>query len=401
MDSQVCNLNMRSVTFELLYRVEKMHGKLKYLLTGLIVVIAVAVVVWKYWDYVTNPWTRDGQVRGQVIQITPRVSGPLIKLPVVDNQFVKAGDLLFEIDRRTFEADLDQARAELDNTRDEIQALAKQVEAAQAEVEAAEATIKQSEAAIKGYAGRVVESNKEYKRQKTLDKQGATSKRAVETARANWVAAVNQKANAEAQLLQMQASLSEANANLAKAQADLGAPGDQNAQVRLAKAEVQTAELNLEFTQQKAPVDGYVTNLNLRLGSQAVANQPIMALVDVNSYWVTGFFRENYIEDIRKGDRAIVTLMSYPDKPLEGRVDSLGWGIAQQDGSTGFDLLPNISPTFEWIRLAQRVPVRIHLDKVPEEVKLRVGTTASVLVMTGTSNSKIEKTAVAAPKALQ
>ena len=165
--------------------------------------------------------------------------------------------------------------------------------------------------------------------------------------------------------MQMQASLSEANANLAKAKADLGAPGEQNAQVRLGKAKVRSAELNLEFTRQKAPVDGYVTNLNLRLGSQAVANQPIMALVDVNSYWVTGFFRENYIEDIRKGDRAIVTLMSYPDKPLEGRVDSLGWGIAQDDGSTGYELLPNISPTFEWIRLAQRVPVRIHLDSIP------------------------------------
>jgi multidrug resistance efflux pump len=123
--------------------------------------------------------------------------------------------------------------------------------------------------------------------------------------------------------------------------------------------------------------------------------------VDVNSYWVTGFFRENYIEDIRQGDRAIITLMSYPDKPLEGRVDSLGWGIAQNDGSTGFDLLPTISPTFEWIRLAQRVPVRIHLDKIPKDVKLRVGTTASVLVMTGTGGSKSEKAAVAAPKALQ
>jgi multidrug resistance efflux pump len=126
-----------------------------------------------------------------------------------------------------------------------------------------------------------------------------------------------------------------------------------------------------------------------------------MALVDVNSYWITGFFRENYIEDIRQGDRAIITLMTYPDKPLEGRVDSLGWGIAQDDGSTGFDLLPNISPTFEWIRLAQRVPVRIQLDEVSGEIKLRVGTTASVLVMTGTSGSKDEKKAVAAPKALQ
>jgi len=380
-----------------------MHGKMKYLLTGIIVLIAVSVAAIKYWDYATNPWTRDGQVRAQVIQITPRVSGPLVKLPVKDNQFVKAGDLLFQIDRRTFEADLDQARAKLDNTRDQIEALAKQVEAAHADVEAADATIKQSEAAIKGYTGRVEETRKEYNRQKTLDKQGATSKRAVETARANWVAAVNQKANAEAQLLQMQASLSEANANLAKAKADLGAPGDQNAQVRLAKADVRTAELNLEFTQQKAPVDGYVTNLNLRPGSQAVANQPIMALVDVNSYWVSGFFRENYIEDIRKGDRAIVTLMSYPDKPLEGQVDSLGWGIAQQDGSTGFDLLPNISPTFEWIRLAQRVPVRVHIDltKLPESVELRVGTTASVLVMAGSSDGTSNRSAVAAPKALQ
>jgi len=378
-----------------------MKTYLKYVLTGAVVLIAAALLLYKYWDYVVNPWTRNGQVRAQVIQITPRVSGPLVKLPVTDNQFVKAGDLLFEIDPRTFEADLEQTRAELDNTRDEIEALEKQVEAAQAEIAAAEATVKQAEAAIKGYAGRVEETLKEYNRQQTLDKQGATSKRMVEEAKADWVAAVNRKANADARMLQMQASLSQATAKLAKAKADLGAPGDQNAKLRLAKAKVQTAELNLEFTHQKAPVDGYVTNLNLRLGSQAVANQPAMALVDVYSFWVTGFFRENYIDGIRSGDRAIVTLMSYPDIPLEGRVGSLGWGIAQQDGSTGFDLLPNISPTFEWIRLAQRVPVRIHLDRVPEDVKLRVGTTASVLVMTGTSGQKSEKPAVAAPKALQ
>jgi len=380
-----------------------MKAKLKFLITGMIVLIAAIVVALKYWDYIANPWTRDGQVRAQVIQITPRVSGPIIKLPIKDNQFVKAGDLLFEIDPRTFEADLEHARADLDNTRDEIEALAKQVEAAQADVEAAEATIKQSQAAIKGYSGRVVETKKEYDRQKKLDKQGATSKRMVEQARANWVSYVNQKANAEAELLQMQASLSEAKANLAKAKADLGAPGEKNAKVRLAKAEVRSAELNLEFTQKKAPVDGYVTNLNLRLGSQAVENQPILALVDVNSYWVVGFFKENYIEGIRDGDRAILTLMSYRDKPLEGRVDSLGWGISQDDGSTGFNMLPTISATFEWIRLAQRIPVRIHidLDKLPAGVKLRVGTTTSVLVMTGTSGSESKRAAVAAPRALQ
>jgi len=378
-----------------------MKTYLKYVFTGVVVLIAAALMLYKYWDYVVNPWTRNGQVEAQVIQITPRVSAPIVELPIKDNQFVKAGDLLFKIDPRTFDAALRQAQAELDNTRDNIEALAKVVEAAQAEVEAARASIKQSEAAVNAYTGRVEETLKEYKRQQTLDKQGATSKRAVEESKANYISYVSQKANAEAQLLQMQARLSEAEAKLAKARADLGAPGEQNAKLRSAKAAVRQAELNLEFTEVKAPVDGYVTNLNLRLGSQAVANQPALALVDVNSFWVVGFFRENYIEDIRSGNRAIVTLMSYPDKPLEGRVDSLGWGIAQRDGSTGFDLLPNISPTFEWIRLAQRVPVRIHLDQVPDEVKLRVGITASVLVMTGTSHSKRDGKAVAAPKALQ
>jgi multidrug resistance efflux pump len=373
----------------------------KYLLTGALVFIAAALILYKYWDYVVHPWTRDGQVRAQVVQITPRVSAPIIHLPIVDNQFVKAGDLLFEIDPRTFEATLEQKRARLDSTRDEIEALTRQVEAAQADVDAATANIKRAEAAIRAYTGRVEQAEAEYRRQQILDNERATSKKRVEAARGDYIAVVNEKANAEAQLLQMQAQLSQAEANLAKARADLGAPGDQNAKLRQAKAEVREVELNLEFTRVRAPVDGYVTHLNLRLGSQAVANQPALALVDVNSFWIMGFFRENHIEDLREGDRAIVTLMSYPDKPLEGHVDSLGWGIAQQDGSTGSDLLPNISPTFEWIRLAQRVPVRIHIDLLPEGVELRVGTTASVLVMTGTSDRKSEKQAVAAPKALQ
>ena len=378
-----------------------MQGKLRYLMTGIIFLIAAGVVVWKYRDYVSNPWTRNGQVRAQVVQITPRVSAPIVNLPIADNQFVKAGDPLFEIDPRTFEATLEQKRAQLEDTRYEIEALEKQVEVAQAEVEVATANITRAEAAIRAYAGRVEQADAEYKRQQILDKQRATSKKRVQAARGDYIAIVNEKANAEAQLLQMKAQLGEAEANLAKARANLGAPGERNAKLRLAQAEVRAAELDLEFTRVKAPVDGYVTNLTLRLGSQAVANQPALALVDVNSFWIHGFFKENFINDIRRGDRAIVTLMTYPDTPLEGHVDSLGWGIAQQDGSTGSDLLPNISPTFEWIRLAQRVPVRIHLDQVPEYIKLRVGTTASVLVMTGTRDESSKKKAVATPKALQ
>ena len=185
------------------------------------------------------------------------------------------------------------------------------------------------------------------------------------------------------------------------AEANRGAAGEENPQVRAALADLEQAELDLEFATVRAPVDGYVTNLNLRHGSQMVANQPGLALVDVNSYWITGYFRENYIADIRTGDRAVVTLMTYPDEPLTGRVESIGWGIAQEDGSTGSQLLPNVAPTFEWIRLAQRVPVLVQLDEVPEDVALRVGTTCSVLVETGTAEEQAQESPTAAPRALQ
>ena len=373
----------------------------KYLLTGAVVLIAVIAVLLKYWDYVVNPWTRDGQVRADVVQITPRVSGPIVKLAVEDNQLVKTNDLLFEIDPRTFEANLAQARAQLDNARDNYLALEKQVEAELAQVNVSRAEALQAESNIKELDSTIVKNEAEYTRQQDMLKKDATSKKSMERARANYQIALEKRKASLAGLTQAKASLAQSEAALAKARANLGAPGDDNASIREAQATLRQAELDFEFTRIKAPVDGYVTNLNLRIGSQAVTNQPALALVDINSYWVHGFFKENSIEDIRKGNKAIVTLMTYPDTPLEGYVDSLGWGIAQQDGSTGDDLLPNVSATFEWIRLAQRVPVRIHLVDVPDNVALRVGTTASVLVMTGDSDNASEQHAPALPRALQ
>ena len=302
---------------------------LKTLISGLIVLVAIGIVLYKYWYYLTNPWTRDGQVHAQVIQINPRVSGPIVNLPIKDNQLVKAGELLFAIDPRTFQAAVDQAQADLQ----------------QAQVKAKDA-------------------KEEADRARNIRKRdrGAMSQQQLERKE-------NDQSAADAAVLG-------------------------------ANAQLQQAQLNLEFTDVKAPVDGYVTNLNLRLGSQAVANQPALALIDINSYWIHGYFREDRIEGVKAGDRAVVTLMSYPDRPLEGQVDSLGWGIAQDDGSTGYNLLPNINATFEWIRLAQRVPVRVHLVEPPKDIPLRVGTTASVMVMTG-DNSNTEKPVPALPKALQ
>jgi len=373
----------------------------KYLLTGIIVLIAVIAVLLKYWDYVVNPWTRDGQVRAQVIQITSRVSAPIIKLAVKDNQFVKTGDLLFAIDPRTFQADLKSAQAQFDKTGYSYLGQEKQVEAAAAQVEVSRASLLHAQSAINEADSEIAKNKAEYQRQQELLPQKATSVKAVQRAKANYEISVQKRKSAVASLAQARAALAQSQANLAETRANLGDAGDANASVREARAAVEQAQLNLEFTEVRAPVDGYVTNLNLRLGSQAVANQPALALVDVNSFWIDGYFKENYIDRIGKGDKAIVTLMSYPDHPIEAYVDSLGWGIAQDDGSTGFDLLPNVSPTFEWIRLAQRVPVRVQLGELPEGVVLRVGTTCSVLVLTGSAQEGHDKSVPAAPAALQ
>ncbi len=216
-----------------------MRDFMKYLATGVVVLAAAGVVLHKYWEYVVNPWTRDGQVRAQVVQITPRISGPIVALPIADNQRVKAGDLLFEIDPRTFKTAVNEAAANL-----------KQAQ--------------QSLAEAKDQADRAARIREQ--------ESGAMS---------------------EQELIRKQSDQLEAEAAAAAAQAKLD-----------------KAQLDLEVTQVKAPVDGYVTNLTLRLGSQAVENQPALALVDINSYWIHGFFRENRIEGIEPGNRAIVTLMS-------------------------------------------------------------------------------------------
>ena len=362
---------------------------LKLSLTGVVVIIAVGLIFFKYWDQVVNPWTRDGQVRADVIEITPRVSGPIVNLAIKDNQFVKAGDLLFEIDPRTFQASLDQARANFDKIGDNYIVQERQVDGAREQVNSSKAQILQVQSTIKEIDSTIDRNRGELERQKELLPKKATSQKAVDRAQANYDIALEQRKGALAALTQAEANLKKAEASLAQAQATLGSLGDDNPSVREARSAVRQAELNLEFTSVRAPVDGYVTNLTLRLGSHTVANHAALALVDVNSYWVHGFFKETQVGKIHPGNKAMVTLMSYPKAPLEGYVDSIGWGIAQSNGSSAQNLLPKVSPTFEWIRLAQRLPVRIHLTNVPESVVLRVGTTASVMVMTDAQLPKV------------
>jgi multidrug resistance efflux pump len=350
--------------------------------TSVIVLAALGMIAYKYMDYIKYPWTRDGLVRAQVIQIVPRVSGQLVRVPIQNNQLVKQGDLLFEIDPRTFQATVDLARAQFDNMRDIVKSLAEQVDVMRAAVAQSEADRNQARFEVEGYAANTENARIEMEPTKTLLTQGVTDQRDYDNKNTTYQQALAQLNGAKSNVNRMTDDLERSKAALARAMADLGAPGEANPRLRRAGADLELAEENLNFTKVWAPVDGYITNLQLRVGDSAVANQPIVAVIDANSFYVQAFFRETFVGNFEQGNRAVVTLMSYPDTPLQGRVESIGWGIAQQNGSTGYELLPSVKPTFEWIRLAQRIPVIVRLDKVPDTVKLRAGTTASVVVIT-------------------
>ncbi len=381
---------------------EQPSPRTKTLITAAVILLAVLLVGWKYWDYVVNPWTRNGQVMAQVIQVTPRVSGTIIELPIKDNQFVKAGDLLYRIDPRTFQSEVDLKDALVDKAKDEIAALEKEVEAKTAAIERYTYQIEQAKSKIVAFSATVDDKLSTYKRMQGAVKSGAVSRDKLDETKAEWEFAVARVQHSRDLVSEAEADKLQAEAELARAKADLGAEGEANARLRVAKAAAHHAHLDLEFTEVRAKVDGYITNLDLRLGDYATAKKANLALVDVNSYWVSGFFKESAIERVRPGNRAIVTLMAYPSQPIEGVVESIGWGVFQKDGSTAQQLLPQISATFEWIRLAQRIPVRVQLKELPDGVDLRVGQTASVLVMTGTDVEIMEekKPVPPAPKAL-
>jgi multidrug resistance efflux pump len=371
----------------------------KIIATGVIVLAAIGMVAYKYRDYVKYPWTRDGLVRALVVEIVPRVSGPLVRVPIQNNQFVKKGDLLFEIDPSTFQASVNLARAQFDNMGDIVKSLVEQVEGLKRTVEQRQAEIGEAKFEVEGSAAQVENARISLGRAKELIAENVNTQRDVDDKSMAYQVAVAKLGADRAKVSQMTAALAQAKADLARGLADLGVIGEHNPRLRRVAAELEIAQLNLDFTKVWAPTDGYVTNLRSGVGDSAVAHQPMLAVIDANSFYVQAFFRETFVGNFQNGDRAVVTLMSYPDTPLQAKVDSIGWGIAQQNGSTGFELLPSVKPTFEWIRLAQRIPVAVRIEKVPDNVKLRAGTTASVVVITGTSTDGNRVPPV--PRALQ
>jgi multidrug resistance efflux pump len=318
-----------------------------------LVLLGLGAAAYLYIEYILNPWTRDGQVRAYVVSIAPRVAGNVVAVHVVDNQFLHKGDPLLEIDPSQYTLAVQAAQQQLEQARQEVASLTAAIQSAQAAVTAMQATVD--------------EANRELKR--AHDAGNAVSAEFVdEKTMAAQVAA---------------ADLAQNQAQLAQATQALGAPGDANYRIQAAQVALGQANLNLAWTKIVAPSDGYVTNLNIDEGDYVPAGGPVLAFVDSTSFWVSGYFMETQLRHMKVGDRAVITLMAHPDQPLIGQVDSVGWAIAPPDVAnvTGDRyLVPQIQPVFDWVRLAQRVPVRIKITQVPDGVDLIVGLTASVAI---------------------
>ena len=322
--------------------------------------IIVATVLVTLWVLDLNrrfPRTDDAYVRANLVGIAPHVSGPIVELPVVDNQPVKAGDLLFVVDPRPYQVTLDRARAEL-------AVVESQISAQQSAIAAAEAEVKRREAEswyAADYLRRV---------EPLLQKQYVTKDK-VEDARSKQRAAA--------------AAHEQARHELTRAKELLAQFGELNARRQAAQAAVGDAELNVGYCWVRAPFDGYITNLNISVGQYARQGEQVLALVDGRSWYVLANFRETFLDAIRPGMEANVYLMSYPGHRFRGVVQGTGWAIHPPDGAT-VGVLPEVQPTLNWVRLAQRFQVRIKLEDPDPEQPFRMGATA-VVTIRGTTPS--------------
>lgn len=322
---------------------------IRLIVTLLIVIIASMAVVhiWKYYN--TEPWTRDGRVRGDVIQVSSDLAGLVTDVLVSDNQTVQKGQVLFKIDVARQALDVEQAKADLFK--------------AKAGLAEAEANLLQAKANVMKSAANIQLADKTARRYADL-MDGAISKQEQDQAFA-------QRDQSHAEHQQMQATIIQAVASIKQ----------QHALVEAAQSQVNLASLNLQRSAVVAPATGTLSNFELQVGNYVKVGQGVAALVDRKKLYVVGYFEETKLNRIQVGDPATIQLMG-DHQQVKGHVQGVASGIEDRERSNSSGLLANVNPTFSWVRLAQRVPVKIILDDVPHnDLAFVAGRTATVHIL--------------------
>lgn len=315
-----------------------------------VVIILAMMTVIHLWNYYNSePWTRDGRVRADVMNVASDVSGLVTEVLVQDNQTVKKGQVLFRIDTARLQMAVAQAQTDLSKAQANLTEAQAAVAVAKANIHKSQTNIRLADKNAARYAS-------------LLD--GAVSKQ-----EQDQMFAVRDQAHAEEK--QMQAALSQADANVLQ----------QKAAVEAAQNNLNLAKLNLQRAAVVAPADGTLSNFSLRVGNYVQMGQAIAALINRQEMYVVGYFEETKLAKIHIGDPATVQLMGDNHK-FKGHVQGIATGIEDRERSSSSGLLANVNPTFTWVRLAQRVPVKIVLDQQPQNnLAFVAGRTATVKIL--------------------
>jgi membrane fusion protein, multidrug efflux system len=386
-------------------------------LSVLIVIGAIAMGLAVVNHNNSYPQTDDAEILANFIGIAPQVEGPLVRLIVHDNQFVKKGDLLFEIDERPYRYALERAISEratlegqISDERRRIAALVSAVSVAEANIHSSEADVNRWEAAIDQAKADIDAAQQAVNRVKAewtyannnlhrieplLAKQFVTLDQ-VDRARTSEVAQAQSLKQAESQLMQAQAALQSTLAQEQRAKALLSQSRARHEQSQHAvttleplinqrgakTSAIETAQYNLHNCRVYAPFDARVTNLLISEGAYAHTGQQMFTLIDARTWWAVANFREGQLRHIAPGMRADVYVLSKPGERLSGVVDSIGFGVTPDADVIGrFEEkgLPDVQRTLNWVHLASRFPVRVRVDNFPPDL-LRVSQSAVVVI---------------------
>lgn len=314
------------------------------LLVVALIAIFAMIHIWNYYN--SEPWTRDGRVRGDVIQVSSDVSGLVTEVLVQDNQSVKKGQVLFKIDVARQAIDVEQAKSDLAKAKAGLAAAEAELAQAQANVVKSEANINLADKNANRYSNLM---------------EGAISKQ-----EQDQMFATRDQSHAEHE--QIVAAIAQAKAHIVQ----------QKALIEVATSHLHLTQLNLNRSEVVAPADGTLSNFELQQGNYVKVGQAVAALLNRQQLYIVGYFEETKLNKIYVGAPATIQMMGDSEK-LKGHVQGIASGIEDRERSSTSGLLANVNPTFSWVRLAQRVPVKIVLDEMPKnELAFVAGRTATI-----------------------
>lgn len=333
------------------------------------VILAVigAVVVYFYIRYkATHITTDDAFVDGNIHTIASKVPGTVVKIYVNDNQFIKKGDILLELDPADYDVKVNEALSGLNVEKAKISEIDARGEAARKRVSEMKAAVEAARANLELQEANLKQAEIDIKRTENLYKKDAVSKERYDRAMTGYKVALAQVKAAGEQLNQAERALETQNAVVRQVEASRTA---QLSSVKQKEAVLETAKLNYGYTKIYASADGYITKKSVETGNRIKEGQPLMAVVPLADIYVTANYKETQLEKVRSGQKVEIKVDTYPEKTFRGKVESIMAGTGAV-----FSLFPPENATGNYVKVVQRIPVKILLDKgTDREHILRVG----------------------------